>query len=253
MLVRQSQLDALAQASLDRYYLEETAFFSEFAPELSRVMGDHAFRQYIRWAVARAQDRGFTLSNNIRFYIETMFTLGSDFDSDPQYPWAGAALSQRDFSEDTRAHLLHERLCAYLDAAAGQDNSFQIAALERVGARVPESFVQSPGPPERQFIDAAYSVYPEKAAFLGRDVLAQLAARGGGRCGEFNLNGAPGLILVSFLMLFLGHGVCDDALYPWIGSVLRDPSISDPNSRASRVYQRALVYADAARVVLARK
>jgi hypothetical protein len=61
-------------------------------PEKISFLGEPAIRTMIRSGFQRASAYGLAGRDPIYTYIVLMLMLGTDFDSDPQYPWAGSVL-----------------------------------------------------------------------------------------------------------------------------------------------------------------
>ena len=132
MKIRKEQMAALDRATLKAFQDELVRHLRDFDPKHTKVLGEDGVRQVIRLGMERAAKYGLTNRGPIRLYIELMFLFGSDFDTDPWLPWAGACLSDPTIIDQMdRAEVLYEEMTTYLDAVAGPDNAYLIEALRR--------------------------------------------------------------------------------------------------------------------------
>jgi len=69
-----------------------SALLAESHPEKARVAGDKALKILAKSAIERAEQRGATTPRAALIQALHTFHLGSGFDEDPCFPWAGAAL-----------------------------------------------------------------------------------------------------------------------------------------------------------------
>ena len=90
MKIRKEQMAALDRAALKAFEDELVRHLQDFDPKHTTVLDEDGVRQVIRLGMERAAKYGLTNRGPIRFYIELMFLFGSDFDTDPWLPWAGA-------------------------------------------------------------------------------------------------------------------------------------------------------------------
>jgi hypothetical protein len=61
-------------------------------PQKAAVTGDKAMKQLVKSAIERARKRGSKAPRAAVISAIHMFFLGSDYENDPCYPWAGATL-----------------------------------------------------------------------------------------------------------------------------------------------------------------
>jgi len=78
------------------------------------------------------------------------------------------------------------------------------------------------------------------AAYVGDDGLEALIREDAAEAGRQGFGADRGVVLVVLLMLTLGHGGCDDPLFPWIARTLTDQTIADSGTRARRLETMAL-------------
>src|SRR4051812_40220390 len=95
-----------------------------------RMAGDACVRETIRLGVSRARYWGLTLEASSQSYIDHMVMLGSNFDTDPQLPWAREVL-QRKQPELARMDSLHAQTADYMARTAGEGSRNAFFAVAR--------------------------------------------------------------------------------------------------------------------------
>jgi hypothetical protein len=93
--------------------------------------------------VSQAAKIGLTLRAPVRLWLEMQFSLGSDFDSDPQLAWASASLIDAAQYSLGCAEALYAASGRHFDAVAGPDNQYLVDALMRA-IELPYSAITSP-------------------------------------------------------------------------------------------------------------
>lgn len=234
-------MEVFRQAALASFEEEMLAHGQEFAPKLSRLLGERQLRLAVRGAMARADRHGFTDRGPIRLFVELMFLFGSAFDSDPQYPWAFDIL--RDPAPQMRrAERLYGRVLDYQEKVSGPDAANTRAALKTLSflPQQPLSFAAEEFVPA-MLRELAY-VFPQKAAYLGEEALTALIRASCATAQAARFPNSRGYALMVALGFAFGHGCADDPLYPWIARTLKDANITDPSARAARLEKKALTW-----------
>jgi hypothetical protein len=243
LTVRKMQMELFEQVALRRFEDEMVEHLKQFSPKHCQVIGEPAVRQVIRLGVKRAAEYGLTNRGPVRFYIELMFMFGSDFDTDPQVPWAPKALNDPTLTDQmTKADRLYDQVMDYVAKVAGPDHQYAKAALRRVRQ---VRFEELP-PPDGRFTAAMLAklkeIHPEKVAYLGQARAAELIARGRPLAEKFSLAPEHGAGLCVSAIFAMGHGFGSDPLLPWVSKTIKDPVITDSGVRAARLYSRMMTY-----------
>ncbi|MBV9152484.1 MAG: hypothetical protein JO213_09340 [Alphaproteobacteria bacterium] len=244
LVIRDAQIDMLGGHALAAFESEMVAHLTEFSPPLAKAAGEPQLRQAIRFGIGHAAEHRFDQRGPVRLYLELMLLFGSYFDTDPQYPWVAEILSSAAAQPQMqRAMLLYEKTLDYRQHVAGADDVYTLHALRNVQAlaRLAEPFSGSPIDGMLQEIG---KLYPQKAAYVGREPLETLIreALERGRVLGFSTRRHAALLVI--LALAFGHGFASDPLYPWIARTLDDQTITDPTARADRLTRRALTWLD---------
>jgi len=94
-------------------------------------------------------------------------------------------------------------------------------------------------PTERWAVGAMRRIHPRFCAYVGEPPLRDLVRRGREAAARLGLGTDAGSALVTGMMFTLGHGFADDPLLPWVRAALRDPSVTSPGARVSRLRAEA--------------
>src|SRR5215213_1636422 len=91
--IQKRQLGTFAAARWASFEDDLTAHLRAFFPTACASLGDAGVRAEIRYGAARAALHGVVGERDLFLYLDLMFTLGRDFDDDPDLPWARELLA----------------------------------------------------------------------------------------------------------------------------------------------------------------
>ncbi|MFN7923283.1 MAG: hypothetical protein U0Q16_24490 [Bryobacteraceae bacterium] len=244
-VVRSAQVEAFHPRILDQFEGLLAGHAREFAPKHTEVLGEQGTLAVVKTAIARGAAYGFDAQAPLELFLDLMFLLGSEFDTDLQYPWAAEILSPKSpGNQMEKADRLHAASIGYLDAVAGPDNEYAQAALQALrdqgGALVRET--------KTDFRTAApmlmRKLYPQKVDHLGPAITAAVVERAIAECAARQIQTLPGYWVITAFDFALGHAITRDPLYPWVKETLNDERIAQPDERAGKLYSKAKVYID---------
>jgi len=243
MQITANQMAALEQACARSFAEKMLTHARTFAPRICEVNGDAQTLLVIERAMRNARRHGFTQQGPTTLYLELCFLFGSDFDVDPQVPWAARLLGDCDGQyQASRALRLYEQTLAYQETVAGPHDRFT-----RLGLRQLALLAEHPGRLEAvqslpDFWRLALLIYPQKAAHAGEQGFAELVTAGVRQATAHGMPTREAGLLMSLLMFGFGIGCADDPLYPWIAATLRDPAIVDGAARQARLQKKAVTW-----------
>ena len=87
LTIRKEQDQALALAMEQQFEQKIFIHLKKFWPANCRSQGEAGVRESIRQGVDRAHGYGMKTEYDIARYIDLMYSMGMDFDSDPEFPW----------------------------------------------------------------------------------------------------------------------------------------------------------------------
>lgn len=243
LVIRPDQFEVFRAAARESFVDAMVVHLAGFTPYLYKTLGADAVREAVRWGMDQAAGHGLRKRGPVRLYLELMVLFGGRFATDPQYPWVAAILADQDpATEMRRARRLYRQVLKYREAVVGPGDVWALRALRNIRAWAAGPIDFAPDRLVPVMLDVCSEIYPEKAAYVGREALAALIRKGadGARSQRFTSPRAMALVVV--LMLAFGHGCGTDPFYPWIARTLRDERLTDPALRAVRLEQRALTW-----------
>lgn len=92
LTLRKEQMEIFRRQELRRFEDEVYAHLLREHPRACAALGEGAVRRSIRRGIERAGAYGITREPDVGGYIDLMYRLGHDFDTDPARPWARAIL-----------------------------------------------------------------------------------------------------------------------------------------------------------------
>jgi hypothetical protein len=243
LTIREEQEEAFRQVALHRFEGEMVEHLRGFAPKLCEIRGESCVRQVIRLAIRRAGQYGFTNRGPVRFYIELMFTLGCDFDTDFQYPWVQATLRDPEpLDQAVRAERLYSQFQHYMEHVAGPNKQYTLDALRKISQAKLDDARTLLGDFEARVITALERIHPQKCNHVGEPILHALVRKGVDVASVYKVTSELGAAVLVALMFGFGNGVTADLLYPWVPATLSDPLVKDANARAERLYTKSRIY-----------
>ena len=243
--IRDEQMKVFEQAALRSFEDEMVKHIKQFAIKHSEIIGDQGVREVVRMGIERAKKHGLTNRGPVRFYIELMFMLGSDFDTDPQYPWAGEILNDPGIVDQMeRADRLYDKAMNYVEKVAGPEYKYEEEALRRVTQMRFEDLPDSDEKFASDIIGHLKRIYPQKIEYVGELALNILIQQGNELAKSHAISTTAGAALIVGLMFAFGHGCFTDPQFPWIAGTLSNTSVIDLNKKVERLYSRMMTFLD---------
>lgn len=114
-VIRNEQKEALAQQVEQSFEDRVVAHLQKCFPDACRALGPAEVRESVRRGITRAAGYGVKVEYDVVRFIDLMYTLCQDFDTNRQTPWAGEILNEPDLSPRARMDKLYERTLAELE------------------------------------------------------------------------------------------------------------------------------------------
>jgi len=241
--IREDQQNVLGHTAQLHFEDEMLAHCKDFSPQLCETLDDTQLRIAILRAIENAQQYGLTNRGPVRLYIEMTMLFGSDFDSDPLYPWAHKVLANEEIDvQSDKADLLFEKTLEYLDSVVGPDDTFAIQALQRISAFAQTTPAYSTHDYLSSMLHDISMLYPEKANYIGNVKLESMIRKGASKSSAYGMTNPNDWVVITLLMFAFGHGCDHDPFYPWISDTLTDEKITDSEKRIKRLRKKSITW-----------
>lgn len=215
-----------------------------FAPDHAKSLGRESLERIVELGIQRARHYGFTERDSVRFYIELMFHFGSDFDTDPQYPWAVRILKRPWIAEETqvrRAAELFYFCNRCLDDIAGPGHQDALAAM-RKALSLGLVFVDLGGDTGGQIHRHLRGLAPVKCEVVGYEGLDLLIQHALSQANAQGGRTAADCALIAVLMFGLGHGCLTDPQFPWVRLTFESSASRLNGDAFQSLRRRSLIY-----------
>ncbi|MBL8470654.1 MAG: hypothetical protein KF778_05990 [Rhodocyclaceae bacterium] len=243
--IRKAQMRALEHAVTAEFAEQLATHLFDFAPQHCRALGRAGVVAIARAGIQRARSHGFEARGEVKLYVELMFLFGSAFDSDPQYHWLHALLDAEGDRPAARADALHAATMDYIEKVAGLDRRAYRESMERAQQL---DFERLAPDLDAHAVGMRYfrHVSPMKLLYVGEPALSALIAHAVDCARGLGAATSASAFRLAALMFVLGHGVLDDAQYPWVAELLAGGDGLSPDARIARIPPRAFAYLKAA-------
>lgn len=247
--IRSEQFEVFERAALRSFEDRMVEHLRGFAPSHFKILSEEEIRACVREGMKRAPSHGLTSERSIRIYVQTMFMLGSKFDTDPQYPWAAEILGEAETPEEERCDRLHDKSWEYAAQVAEDYRDFDPEAehsrfmRELLDLRHESKETLALSELSRfsgRTLARLQSLFPHKCEYVGELSLRRLIQRGVQMARGHSITTERGTLLFIMLMFVLGGGFDTDPQLPWASVVLKDEALTDQNERVNRLYAAAL-------------
>jgi hypothetical protein len=242
--IRKEQYEELGKVSLKRFEDSMVEHIREFFPKYYQIHKEPLIRNVILYAVDRAESYGLVTERDVCLYINLVFLLGSNFNTDPQLPWAAAILNDETITDSvTRIDRLHDKGMEYLAQVAGVENEYLGRALLKVREISVEDFAQTPTANAGDVAATQLqTIWRRKCQHMGETTLRRLIRDAIESAKGYNIASERGVVLYTDLMFLLGSGFDKDPQFPWAENVLNDKSVPDQSTTVNRLYKEAMAF-----------
>jgi hypothetical protein len=241
--IREAQMRVFEQAAAKEFEDHLLKYLNELFPKHCNVLGEAQVRRVIGYGLNKAKSHGLTDMRCLSLYVALMFMLGSNFDTDPQLPWAKEILGDETTTgEHDRIDRLRGKALDYADQVAGADNKHIDAAIERIRQEKGEAFSLGSSDFGTKMLTWLNQIYPEKCTYIGEEALRRMMLQGAGAAKSYGLVSERGRALYIALMFMLASGFDTDPQFPWAAASLNDPEVRDEGGKVARLYGRALAH-----------
>lgn len=243
LTIRREQMGVFRLTAYHHFEEEMVLHIKQFTPRHAKIVGEASVRRVVGTGIERAKEYGLTNRGPVRFFIECMFMFGSDFDTDPQYPWNGEILNDPNLlGQMERGDRLYDKVMDYVDKVIGVDYILEEEAIKRASALRFQDVQMPEVNFEGELLSHLKHIYPQKYEYVG-DPALQALIRGGNELAKTCAISLPvGVAVLVGLMFTFGHGCVSDPQFPWMAKALHNASIVDPNKRIERLYSKMITY-----------
>ncbi len=245
LVIRQRQIVGLETLARRRFEDTLVDHVATYFPNHARVLGEPRVRQVIDYGLARARLHGFTSERNLCLYLDLMLMLGSNFDVDPQLPWAAEILMDPASEHPTlRIDRLTNAAMDHMDRSAGADDGHLRRVLDGVRGDLPTRLAEldaSSGLWSECAAALLVRLWPERCALLGAAGMQDLIHVAHESASHYGLHSRRARAIYLVCTFVLGSHFDSDPQHPWATAALKTEGL-DAAARAMRLYNDGMAW-----------
>ena len=243
--IRSQQIQTFEQAAISAFELRMVDHLRTYFPWHYRMWGPETARTVVRYGCQKAQSYGFMTERDICLYLTLIATLGGNFDTDRQLPWAQQILTDTSMREPTiRIDRLTDQAMQFLDQTVGKKDQYLNRALLRVRNELDELLADTSFPDlPTHALAMLEKIFPQKHRTVGEALLRGVVTDGVQRANTYGITSRRGQLLFIGLMFMFGCGFDTDPQLPNLATVLTDTELAE-QAKVEKLHQIALLYVE---------
>lgn len=243
--IRNAQIKTFEQVAMAAFELRMVDHLHTYFPWHYRMWGPETARKVVQYGIYKAQSYELTTERDICLYLTLIATLGGNFDTDHQLPWAKQMLTDPTIREPTiRIDRLTDHAMGFLDQTVGKKDHYLNRALLRVRNELKDLLMDTTFPdlPAHAFM-MLEKLFPQKYRIVGEALLREVVTDGVQRAGRYGITVRRGQLLFIGLMFMFGSGFDTDPQLPGYALVLQSTDLTG-QEKAEKLHQLALEYVE---------
>jgi len=242
LTIRKEQMAVFEAAGQEKFETSMVEHVQQYFPNHFRIAGEPVIRQVVRYGIGRARQYDFASERDISLYLTVMFMLGSNFDTDFMYPWAGQIL-QGENDPSQRADQLADTALDVVQEIAGPENRSINRAIVTFHKELPGFRKIGMADDYSQYLKATLkSIHPKKYEILGDRIIAMLINDGITKASSYKIGTESGFTLLIAMMFFMGSLIDREPFLPWLSAILNDESTTGRSSMEDRLFGEVTVF-----------
>jgi hypothetical protein len=234
-------MGALEAASTGAFLRRTSQHLRQWFPLHSRLLDREQMENAIRAGWQKATSYDLTAECCVRSYIELMFLLGHEFDSDVLLPWAGAILKGEPTSEQIQTgDLLHKTAWDYAKGVAADYRNFwefepaMLTGESRAAADLVELL-----PTVREKIG---EIFHAKCSFVSSEILLREISSCIRSANRRGITSERGTTLFTLHRFVFGAGFEQSLILPWVSAGLDGSPLTHPHRHIEELHKRVVSF-----------
>lgn len=241
LIINDNQINEFKAAALKNFEEVMVGHVKAFFPNHFKSMKEENIRNTIRYGYSRAKSHGFTTERNVCLYLNNMLVLGSNFDTDPLYPWTYKILHENNI-QDSKSRIDH--LSDTMEKIFGRIRGARYADINKALLYVHQNADSLYRRVMESDLDDALSIfndiYPKKFEVVGAPDLKRLTRLGETKAAEYGITVEWCVLAYVIFMFMIGSGFDKDPQFPWAAESLNNPSITRQEDKINKMYRKCL-------------
>lgn len=240
-VIQNKQIEEFKNLALKKFEDEMVDHIKESFPNHFIMIQENGIRDTIRYGYIRAKNYGFTTKRNVCLYINKMMVLGSNFDCDPQYPWAQMILNENtEYNPGLRIDRLSDKTLDTMSQIAGSRQEYLNRALLNIHNNANELFERLMSIGFKGPLHYLNTLFPQKFEVIGEYNLHQMIKYGIDNANKYGIRHESSRLIYFVCMFLMGSGFDRDPQFSWAKEILTDLSITNQTKRVELLYHKVI-------------
>lgn len=198
-----------------------------------QMAGEEGIRKTIRYCFTKCKQYKFTTKRNICLYLNNMLMLGSNFDDDPQYPWARLISKDIKF-KDSVSHIddISSNAMEVFEAFAGTENKHINRFFLNITQQKDKLFNSLCDANLKLNTEILKEWFPQKYDTIKEQNLQKMVLAGYHLSEKYGISKTSNIAIYIFMMFTGGSGFDTDPQYHTIGEILNSDLEEDQKGQA---------------------
>lgn len=241
LVIQNKQLQVFKDLALKKFEDEMVDHVQEFFPNHFMMMQESGVRNTIRYGYVRAKSYGFTTKRNVCLYLNTMLLLGSNFDYDPQYPWAYTMLNDEIIQHPViRIDKLANHTLELVSQISGAHHTYLNRALLNLHNNADKLFEKLISSDLASTHEHLRMLFPRKCEVIGERNLQRMISYNTNQARYYGFTHEPNILMYTVFTFIMGSGFDSDPQFSWAGGILSDSAIRDQDNKVRLLYQKVI-------------
>lgn len=212
-----------------------------YFPNHFAIMNEEDIYHTIKYTFKKCKSYKFTTKRNLCLYLNMAFMLGSNFDNDPQYPWAKAILKGIKLKNSVR-HIddLKIKSQEIFNSMAGKNNAAINRFFLNFSKHHQEIYNTIITLNLKKDFTYLQEIYPEKYSTIGEQNISKMLETGSRNAEKYGLTNNSSLAIFGLLQFIGGSGFDTDPQFQPISELLNNQELETQNEKSKLIYDKTL-------------
>jgi len=243
LIIRNDQLKAFSRIKLNKFEEKMYVYAKKHFPDEFYDLETKHLIGVISKAIEKGKLYGFHTQKHAFYFLSLMFLLGSEFDSDVQFPWVYDYLTDQSVSDvDKRMENTWRAAVTFISCIAGDHLEFIRPVFDKLyKLNIQNLSNLTEDNFEKEINCFLMEFYPEKHNCQMEGENSALIKYGVNVSEKYNIESSHGKAVIIVLMFVFGSGFHSDPLFYKISNVLNNGML-DENARINKLLKQVRRY-----------
>jgi hypothetical protein len=240
-ILENNQVDAFRTAALKKFEDDMVDHIKAYFPNHYTSMQEANTRATIRFGYSKAGAYGINTTRNVCLYLNNMLLLGSNFDSDAQYPWAQQILTDEHLPDAAaRMDAVSDKMLQELDKVTGPGNIFIYRSILHFTREADSIYAKLIADDISKALPNMNTLFRQKYEAVGEANLKQMIRQGIIAVKKYDITHESCVLVYLIFMFMMGGGFDTDPQFPWVAEILNSDKLTDQHKKIETLYNTTI-------------